>query len=392
MEFPQVPQRARLKRLRLGVPKYACRQVVLGLVIAGLLASMAVCVSVLAESHKPAQITALTINLVQNKIEVRIQADRELAIRSTILTNPDRIVLDIAGARFKIDKPEIPAGAGPLKSVRIALFAEKPPTTRIVVETSAPLEYRVRPETNSAVLEISLPSAPQASVVTAEKPSTPPSVTYNRGMLTIEAENSSLAEILNAVHSQIGGVTDFPAAAARERATVKLGPGPLVKVLASLLQGSPFDYVILGSGQENGGIQIVLSEKRSLPEARGEPVDPVALAAPRESALANGGATNAALAAPLNSSQPSSNSSQPAVSEPVASQSIMNQSMLGGSMGSQPMPGTAAGAMANGEAAPPGDSAGLDTQGQFVQDEDGQSHPVKPSREGPRIPPAGKGH
>jgi AMIN domain len=344
---------------------------------------MALCVSVFAESHQPAVINSLTVNVVQNKIEVRIHADREIALRSKVLTNPDRIVLDAAGARFKLENPALPGNAGPLKSVRIALFSENPPTTRIVVETSVPLGYGVRAEPNSAVLEIALRSAPQAPVVTAEKPSQPPSVTYNRGMLSIEAENSSLAEILNAVHSQIGGMTDFPAAAAHERATVKLGPGPLVKVLASLLQGSPFDYVILGSGQENGGIQIVLSEKSSRTEARGESVDPVALAAPRESALANDSAESTASIPAVSASQPSDNSSQP-----LAGQSIISQPMV-----SQPMPGlAAAGAMASGEAVSPVDSSGLDNQNQYAQGQDGQPQPVKPSREGPRIPPAGKGH
>lgn len=120
---------------------------------------------------------------------------------------------------------------------------------------------------------VALPAAPQA----AGKPASHhPQVTCERGLLTIAAENSSLAEILDAVRLFCAGASiEFPPAASGERATVKLGPAPAAKVLADLLRGSPFDYLVVGSGQELNRLQVVLSEKT----APAEPPIPAALAA-----------------------------------------------------------------------------------------------------------------
>ena len=59
-------------------------------------------------------------------------------MQAVILAHPDRIVLDAAGALFKVDKSEIPINTGPVKAVRIELVQAHPPVTRIVVDTSAP--------------------------------------------------------------------------------------------------------------------------------------------------------------------------------------------------------------------------------------------------------------
>jgi hypothetical protein len=81
-------------------------------------------------------------------------------------------------------------------------------------------------------------------------------------LLTIEIENSSLGDILDAVRSRVGVMIEFPATAASERATVKLGPASPSRVLADLLLGSPFDYLIVGSAQEPGGLRVALFEKK----------------------------------------------------------------------------------------------------------------------------------
>jgi len=219
-----------------------------------------------AESQRATLITSMNVGIRQDRLEVNIGADRALSMQAVFMGHPDRIVLDAAGALFKVDKLEIPIDTGPVKSVRIGLLQSRPPVTRIVVDTSAPLPFTLRTERNSVCLQIVLPST--APTLAPGNPPSEPQITYEKGLLTIVAENSSLAEILNAVHSQTGGLTQFPAAAANERAAVKLGPAPLTSVLAALLLGSPFDYVIVGSAQEPNSFQIVLTEKSMYSESQ----------------------------------------------------------------------------------------------------------------------------
>ena len=72
-----------------------------------------------------------------------------------------------------------------------------------------------------------------------------PQVNYQNGQLTIVAPNSTLGDILRAVRKQTGAEIEVPDA--KERVVTHLGPGPARDVVAELLNGSRFNYVLLGS-------------------------------------------------------------------------------------------------------------------------------------------------
>ncbi|MGA9546017.1 MAG: hypothetical protein WBQ85_20750 [Candidatus Sulfotelmatobacter sp.] len=74
-----------------------------------------------------------------------------------------------------------------------------------------------------------------------------PVVTFTNGKLTVEAWNASLAEVLRAISARTGAVIDFPAGSAANRIYLREGPGTIRQVLASVLNGSGFNYVIVGS-------------------------------------------------------------------------------------------------------------------------------------------------
>lgn len=91
-------------------------------------------------------------------------------------------------------------------------------------------------------------------------PPVQPEVTYQGDQLTIIAPNSTLADILRAVRKQTGAEIDIPAAP--ERVVTHLGPGPARDVVAELLNGSRFNYVLLGSPSDNGALtRVVLVAK-----------------------------------------------------------------------------------------------------------------------------------
>jgi len=73
----------------------------------------------------------------------------------------------------------------------------------------------------------------------------PPQVSYQNEQLTIIAPNSTLGDILRAVRKQTGAEIEIPSAP--ERVVTHLGPGPAREVVAELLNGSRFNYVLLGS-------------------------------------------------------------------------------------------------------------------------------------------------
>jgi hypothetical protein len=112
-----------------------------------------------------------------------------------------------------------------------------------------------------------------------QMPSQPLQVSYLDGQLLVIANNSTLADILAAVSSQTGAVIDVPAGSGGERVAGRIGPGPARDVLAALLNGSQFDYVIVASFPDPARVEhVVLIAKADWMEVTG-PTDSPAVAA-----------------------------------------------------------------------------------------------------------------
>jgi len=91
-----------------------------------------------------------------------------------------------------------------------------------------------------------------------------PVVTYEDGLLAIDADNTTLAEVLRLVGQKTGAVIALPAGGGLERIVEHAGPGEARQVLTQLLNGSHFNFVILSSQQyPYGPEQIVLSREGS---------------------------------------------------------------------------------------------------------------------------------
>lgn len=92
----------------------------------------------------------------------------------------------------------------------------------------------------------------------------PPQVSYQNGQLTIVAPNSTLGDILRAVRKQTGAEIEIPVAP--ERVVTHLGPGPAREVVAELLNGSRFNYVLLGSPADESLLTRVVLVVKTGPE------------------------------------------------------------------------------------------------------------------------------
>ena len=99
------------------------------------------------------------------------------------------------------------------------------------------------PETT---VEVVPPPPPPPPPRPEQMPAVPPQVSYQDGKLTIIARNSTLGDILRAVHAKTGASIEL-AGSAPERVVGQFGPGPSRDVMTSLLNGSHFNYVMLGS-------------------------------------------------------------------------------------------------------------------------------------------------
>src|SRR5215475_4184532 len=133
-----------------------------------------------------------------------------------------------------------------------------------VLAVTAPSQKKVK-----KVEQPPLPSGPTGPVQQVPLDSigaVPPQVTFENNQLTIVAPNSTLSDILRAVRKQTGADIDVPPQA-QERVVTRLGPGPAREVLADLLNGSRFNYVLLGSPSNEAALtRVVLVPKTGGPE------------------------------------------------------------------------------------------------------------------------------
>ncbi len=119
-----------------------------------------------------------------------------------------------------------------------------------------PVITPARPPTPAALQQITL----------QQMPAMPAQVQYANKQLTITARNSTMSDILAQVKKLTGASMDFPPNAA-ERVVGQFGPGPAREVLASLLDGTNFNYVLLGSAKNPTGVdRVIVTVKPTGPE------------------------------------------------------------------------------------------------------------------------------
>jgi hypothetical protein len=104
-----------------------------------------------------------------------------------------------------------------------------------------------------------LPAGPLSQLPMDQIPATKATVSFEGGLLTIAAQNSTLGEILRDVRKLTGASIEIPqGSAASERVVTHLGPGAPRDVMAVLLNGSSFDYVMLGSSSDPTAVSSVI--------------------------------------------------------------------------------------------------------------------------------------
>ena len=209
-------------------------------------------------------------------VKLEIAANRSITPRIQIVPDPDRLVIDIPDATPGPDLHPFMVGQWGVKNVRAALHSSRPPVTRIVVDLDAVRPYQVSNSDNGVVVQLggssllspapgretqvaALPQVPAQQVVS---PSSKVTVSYRAGLLGIRANQATLAEVLSEVHRRTGADVEIPPDAAQDQIVVDLGPASPSQVLSSLLNGTPFNFILLGSASDPRRLGSVLLRRK----------------------------------------------------------------------------------------------------------------------------------
>jgi AMIN domain-containing protein len=220
-----------------------------------------------------AQVSVRSVKVLGSKdtVEIEVEASNRIVPETQVLSDPDRLVVDFPNAVPGNQLRSQSVDRGEVKDVRVGLFQSKPPVTRVVVDLKTARSYQVFPNGRTVMIKVTggavnatagaQDDAPPphaglvaASYVSSSEPvtvATPPrlplDVSYRDGLLGIRADKATLAEVLYAIQQRTGADISIAAGAEQERVVAEIEPAPAPEVLARLLNGSHFNFLILNS-------------------------------------------------------------------------------------------------------------------------------------------------
>ena len=206
----------------------------------------------------PTTIRRVTVLGAGATLEVEVVASQPVQPQTLVITGPDRLVLDFPNALPDSTLRNVNVGRGELKGIRVGRFSSDPPITRVVLDLKSPQPFQLFPAGKSVIVKLaaapaiqSQPGAPAAASVPAPAvPAKKVDVSYSRGELRVWANKATLAEVMDEIHRRTGAALTMPPGSGQEQIVADLGPAAPRVVLAELLNGSPFNFVIIGADSD----------------------------------------------------------------------------------------------------------------------------------------------
>src|SRR5260370_3112675 len=110
-----------------------------------------------------AVISSVAITQAPERSAVRVEGEGRLDVHAGRMQNPDRLVLDFAGARLAVQKTVIPGISAPVRGVRIGQY--RPDVARVVVDLTKATPYQVSRDGEAVVIYFENPSATPVQAV-----------------------------------------------------------------------------------------------------------------------------------------------------------------------------------------------------------------------------------
>lgn len=275
-----------------------------------LLTALCVLLAALA-SHAQVSVRGIKVLGSKDTVEIEVESSDRVVPQTQVLTGPDRLVIDfpntVPGPQMRNQSVE----RGEVKDVRFGRFQGKPPVTRIVVDLKTAQSYQVFPYGRTTIIKV-VGAAPDGTAIgdSGAAPNTRPGlvsanfvpgtaqvqpaplpqpepliVTFHKGLLAIKSDKATLSEVLLAIQQKTGAEVSVAAGAEQEKVVVDIGPAPAPEVLAQLLHGSKFNFLILSAANDSNRLDRVILTPRSeggsmplaqMPNNPAEPEDEVA--------------------------------------------------------------------------------------------------------------------
>jgi hypothetical protein len=246
----------------------------------------------------------------QGPIQLQVQTSFPVAPQAQVISNPERLIIDVPGAVPGSALRGLTVNRGDVKRIRVGLFSTTPLVTRVVLDLNSPESYRITPAASGFTVSLgqgtsntaqvnhapvkqaeasppddsdSQPTvgwvlqrvastrttdplrAPVVKTITANAPAPVKGVRvqFANGRLEIHAHDATLSEVLFQIQKQTGAEIAIPAGTEQERVFIDAGPAPASEVLAELLNGSSLNFVVVGSESDPNALRSVILSRRN---------------------------------------------------------------------------------------------------------------------------------
>jgi AMIN domain-containing protein len=238
----------------------------------------------------PGQVSVRSVKVLGTKdtVEIEVEASDRIVPQTQVLAGPDRLVIDFPNALPSAQLHSQSIDRGEVKDVRVGLFQAKPPITRLVLDLKTAQSFEIFPSGRTIMIKVTggteeaqsadyspaanRPGYVPASYTTGGQPvrivntvRPPLEVSYRDGLLGIVANKATLSEVLYAVQQRTGADISVPAGAEQERVVAEIEPAPAPEVLARLLNGSRFNFLILSAANDTRQLDRVILSPRMDP-------------------------------------------------------------------------------------------------------------------------------
>lgn len=263
--------------------------------------------AIAAQSARPqATVKQVAILGAGGQVEIEISGSQALTPQAQVIANPARLVVDFPGAIPGSSLHNMAVNRGDVKGVRVGLFASNPPVTRVVLDLNSPSPYQLFPSGRSVIVKVGnagtmtnasvgkptlqITAAHTFSGTTAvPHPVASPlstqgfEVDFQNGLLTIRAQKATLGQVLAEIQRKTGAEVTIPPEAQQEKIVADIGPAPPNIALASLLDGSNFDFILVGSEKDPNNLHTILLTPRGnvVPDSQ---INPAMVNPPQENA------------------------------------------------------------------------------------------------------------
>ncbi len=127
----------------------------------------------LAQTQEPsgttptgAVISSVAVTQAPQRAAVRVEGEGRLSVRAARMQDPERLVLDFAGARLAVQKTVIPGVSPPVRGVRIGQY--RPDIARVVIDLTAATPYQLSRDAGAVVIYFDAqPAEPAAAPANA---------------------------------------------------------------------------------------------------------------------------------------------------------------------------------------------------------------------------------